>query len=108
MGASRPFRGVFIVKIIGILICSLLALASFDAAQAAPASIKRQQCQNFFDGQYKGARRPKAFALSADGMRCGAAWGHLSKQVSQKEALRYCTSEAKKHGGGKCKVIDIQ
>jgi hypothetical protein len=97
-----------IARLTAGLVCAVFAATALAPAEAAPASIKRQQCRDFYDGRYAKERAPKAFALSADGMRCGAAWGHLSKDISRKQALGYCSAQAKKHNAGKCKVIDTR
>ena len=98
------------MKAFDLLLCGALAVSaltplSIAPAEAAPASAKRDECRNFFDGRYARERSPKSFAVSADGQRCGAAWGQLSKDISRKQALGYCAAQVKKHGGGKCKVI---
>lgn len=96
------------MKTFKIALCAVVIMAQFGAVHAAPSSIKSDRCKNFYDNRYKPAKRPKAFALSADGTRCGAAWGQNSQNIAKKEALGYCTPDAKKHGSGKCRVIETK
>jgi hypothetical protein len=96
------------MKLFKVVFCAGVIIAQFGAVQAAPSSIKSDRCSNFYDNRYKPAKRPKAFALSADGTRCGAAWGKNSQNIAKKEALGYCVPAAKKHGSGKCRIIDTK